>query len=111
MKIVSLGGVGEEGVSHDPAIKKRVMLRDGQVPGLAMFSQARFGPGQVAAAHRHAGMHEVFFVESGQGVIRIDGKSHRLETGVCVVAEQGESHEIENTGLSNLILTYFGIKV
>jgi len=87
------------------------MLKGGDVPHLAMFSQARFGPGQVAGAHCHDQMCEVFFVQSGQGQIRINGKRLPLEPGVCVVAEPGETHEIENTGSSEMVLTYFGIKV
>jgi len=87
------------------------MLEKDDVPHLLMFSQARFDPGQIAGAHCHEKMSEVFFVQSGHGQIRIDGKILQLEPGLCVVAEPGESHEIENTGSSELVLTYFGIMV
>ena len=87
------------------------MLQAGDVPHVMMFSQARFAPGHVADAHSHDQMTEVFFVESGQGEIRINGESRRLEPGVCVVAEAGETHEVENTGSTDLVLTYFGVEV
>ena len=82
----------------------------GDLPHLTNFSQARFQPGQVAEAHAHSDMHEVFFVEAGAGTISIDGKPHALTPGVCIAVAPGESHEVSNTGNKELILTYLGIK-
>ncbi|MEH1833799.1 MAG: cupin domain-containing protein [Nostoc sp.] len=62
----------EESVSHNPEIKKKVMLRLGDLPHLTNFSQARFAPGQTAPAHAHQDMCEVFFVEAGSGVIYVE---------------------------------------
>ncbi len=109
MKWVSLADLPTDGVSHNPAIQKKVMLRAGDVPHLTGFSQARLAPGQVAKAHAHADMVEVFFVESGHGAIAIDGAKYTLTPGVCVAVEPGETHEVSNTGLDELVLTYFGI--
>jgi hypothetical protein len=64
MKLTALSHLPNEQVSHNPAIQKKVMLRSGDLPHLTNFSQARFAPGQVAAAHAHQDMCEVFFVES-----------------------------------------------
>ncbi|MFO8039702.1 MAG: hypothetical protein R6U67_09655 [Sodalinema sp.] len=65
MKHCSLNSIPPEGVSHNPNIRKQVMLRKGDLPHLTNFSQARFAPGQVAPGHCHDNMSEVFFVESG----------------------------------------------
>jgi len=111
MKLTALNHLPEEAVSHNPAIKKKVMLRFGDLPHLTNFSQARFAPGQVAAAHAHLDMCEVFFVEAGQGIICIDGQNHVLEAGVCIAVEPGETHEVKNTGSNELVLTYFGLRV
>ncbi|WP_242060086.1 cupin domain-containing protein [Oscillatoria sp. FACHB-1407] len=73
MKLISLENLPTEQVSHNPAIHKKVMLRSHDLPHLTNFSQAYFAPGQVASAHAHHDMCEVFFVESGTGIIRIDG--------------------------------------
>ena len=62
MKVISLSTLPEQAVSHNPAIKKKVMLSLGSLPHLTNFSQARFAPGQVAKAHSHSDMCEVFFV-------------------------------------------------
>jgi mannose-6-phosphate isomerase-like protein (cupin superfamily) len=111
MKITQLSGLPEDSVSHNPAIKKKVMLRSGDIPHLTNFSQASFAPGQVANGHQHLDMAEVFFVESGQGKITIDGSAQPLEPGTCILVEPGEHHEVVNTGTADLVLTYFGIRV
>ncbi len=73
MITTSLKDLPEESVSHNAEIKKKVMLRFGDLPHLTNFSQARFAPGQTAPAHAHQDMCEVFFVEAGSGVIHING--------------------------------------
>ncbi len=110
MKIIALPELPEEPVSHNPAIRKRVMLRAGELANLTNFSQSRFVPGQIAPAHSHQDMCEVFLVQSGTGVIRIDGTAHPMRPGTCVAVDVGEEHEIENNGTEDLVLTYFGLK-
>lgn len=110
MKKVSLGDLPHEGVSHDPQITKQVMLRRGDVPHLTTFSRATLMPGQTAHAHEHRDMFEVFSVESGAGVMTIDGVAHRLARGTCMLVEPAERHEITNDGASELVLIYFGVE-
>lgn len=110
MNIVLLADLPEEGVSHNPAIKKRVMLRRSQLPHLTNFSQSSIAPRQSVGAHAHTGMFEVFFVASGEGRIRIDDAEYGLRAGICVAVEPGEAHEITNTGATDLVLLYFGIE-
>ena len=110
MKITSLDSLPQQEVSHNPEITKKVMLSNKDLPHLTNFSQATFAPGQIAGAHVHQDMCEVFFVSAGIGIIRIDEREYDLTPGVCVAVEPEESHEIINTGTSNLILTYFGIQ-
>lgn len=109
MKLTDLNQLPMESVSHNAAIKKQVMLRMGDLPHVTNFSQAIFAPGQVADVHAHTDMHEVFFVESGVGVIVIDDEHYELTPGVCVTVEPNEKHEVSNTGKEELVLTYFGI--
>ncbi|BAZ06291.1 cupin domain-containing protein [Calothrix sp. NIES-3974] len=110
MKFTSLHDLASESVVHNPAIKKKVMLRRGDLPHLTNFSQARFAPGQSAPSHAHDDMYEVFFVESGSGKICIDGEDYPLLPGNCVAVEPGEFHEVRNDGEEELILTYFGLQ-
>jgi mannose-6-phosphate isomerase-like protein (cupin superfamily) len=103
--------IKEESVSHNPEIKKKVMLRFGDLPHLTNFSQAYFMPGQISPPHSHQDMCEVFFVEAGSGMIIIDNQEHPLLPGSCYAIEVGEVHEIVNTGSTELIMTYFGLRV
>jgi quercetin dioxygenase-like cupin family protein len=109
MKKSSLQQLPTTAVSHNPAIRKKVMLQKGDVPQLTNFSQAHFPPGELAAAHAHPDMYEVFFVEAGQGEMWVNGEAHALTPGVCITIEPGETHEVQNTGDTTLVLTYFGI--
>lgn len=111
MKVTRLDGVAEEPVSHNAAILKRVLLRNGEVPNVTQFAQARFAPGQVAGAHAHADMAEVFLVEAGSGTIVVDDVAHPLRPGTCVAVLPHEMHEVRNDGAAELVLTYFGVRV
>ena len=110
MKYVDLSHVSLATVSHNPEIKKQVMLNPGDVSNLIYFSQARFKPGHIAASHAHQDMSEVFFVEQGEGIITVNEMVHELKAGVCVAVHPGDTHEIENTGTDDLVLTYFAIR-
>ncbi len=111
MKLIHLHKLPEQTVSHNREIKKKTMLKSGDLPHLTNFSQARFAPDQIAFAHSHTDMCEVFFVESGLGIIRINGTEYTLEPGVCIAVEPNEEHEIINSGEDELIITYFGLQV
>lgn len=106
----TLSDLPDEGVSHDPAIRKRTLLRKGELGPLCMFAQSRFEPGQCCAEHAHESMDEVFFVENGRGLIVVDGREVALIPGVCVVVEAGERHALRNDGEETLVLTYFGLQ-
>jgi mannose-6-phosphate isomerase-like protein (cupin superfamily) len=56
-------------------------------------------------------MAEVFFVASGQGTMTLNGQPYPLTPGTCIAVEPGEHHEVANTGLEDLVLTYFGLRV
>jgi quercetin dioxygenase-like cupin family protein len=110
MQYQSLQEITPTTVSHNAAIQKKVILGNGNLPCLTNFSQATFQPGQVAAAHSHRDMYEVFFVVTGEGTIAINEVPYSLNPGICVAVEPGEIHEVSNTGTSTLSLLYFGIQ-
>ncbi len=86
------------------------MLDPGEIPGLTNFSEAVFEPGDKAPGHAHDDMWEVFFVRSGGGALRIDGRENRLGADECWVIQPGEVHEIENDTDDALRLLYFGVR-
>lgn len=109
MKLIRLGELPEEGVSHNERIRKRRMLRAGDVDPLTYYARAVFPPGEKAGAHCHDDMTEIFTVESGCGEIRIDGEAYPFSVGMTAVVEPGEVHEIINTGGAELVITYLGV--
>ncbi len=110
MKRIALADLPSERVVHNPAIAKQVMLRLGEIPHVTQFAQARLAAGQVAPGHAHADMWEIFFAQSGDGAIEIDGVVHALPAGVCVAVAPGETHELRNPGCDELVVLYFGIR-
>lgn len=110
MKHTQLDNLPEQSVSHNPEIKKRVMLALGDLPHLTNFSQAHFAPGQVSPGHAHADLAEVFFVETGAGEIEVDGQTLPLRPGTCVAVSPHEWHELRAAPDSELVITYFGLK-
>lgn len=110
MKRIDLSDIEAMAVSHNPRIKKKMMLSPGELSSLVQFSQAEFPPGEAVEPHRHATMHEVFFVQQGSGTITVEGNEQAVQSGSCLWVEAGEAHALKNTGEEPLVLLYFGIK-
>ena len=110
MKLVSLDALPHEAITHNQNIRKKVMVGSGELGNVMTFAQAVVPPGEVVNPHHHEEMDEVFFVESGLGLISIDGTDHELSPGICAVVNAMETHAIWNTGETDLILTYFGVR-
>lgn len=66
-----------------------------------------YHPGDTAAKHYHRGSHQLFYVLEGEGVLRLNGTSHRLAAGMAVVIEPGEVHWFENDTSSNFSFVEF----
>lgn len=109
MQYSRLNDLPENSVSHNPNIKKKLIISKGKIPTLTNFSQAILSSGQISFAHSHEDMWEVFYVESGEGIMMINDQPHKLETGVTITVEPYEKHEIINNSSSDLIINYFGI--
>ena len=111
MKRIRISELTELGVSHNARIRKRQILKSGEIGPISNYARAVFPPGEKADAHSHDDMAEIFTVESGCGEIRIDEGAYDFSPGLTVVVEPGEVHEIINTGDVELIVTYFGVVV
>ncbi|SRR5258706_4000793 len=109
MKLESLNDKIQEPVSHNPEIRKQVLIRNGEIPNITQLARAIFKPGQIASIHAHLDMYEVFLTEQGKGLMKIDDKPYDMEPGVCITVEPGESHEVTNNGSEDLIITILGI--
>ena len=109
MKHGKLDHLPEQPVSHNPDITKRVLFKHGEIPSVTQYSQATFLPGQIAPAHAHADMYEVFLCLSGTGSLVIDGEAFELTPGQFFLCEPGETHEIVNDGDDALDILQLGV--
>jgi mannose-6-phosphate isomerase-like protein (cupin superfamily) len=109
MKYMQIGERPAEPISHNPEIKKRVLLGNGEIPHITQYAQATFMPGQTGSPHAHPDMWEVYLCASGRGTIKVQNRSLSLSPGTFVVVEPGEIHAVENNGRAPLVLNYFGL--
>lgn len=100
----------EEPVSHNPRVRKRVWLRNGEVPPFTQLARAVFPPGEVCGIHAHADMGEIFIVEKGTAEIVVDAVPVELQEGACIVVGRGEHHEVANRSDTELVLLTLGWK-
>lgn len=110
MKLIRLDEAAPEGVSHDPAIIKRVLLHEDEMPYGVRLSHALFRPGQRVSPHSHPDLYEVFYIISGSGTLIVNGTEHAISAGSCFRIDPGEEHELVNAGESDMAVVYFGLK-
>jgi quercetin dioxygenase-like cupin family protein len=110
MKWGSLAATAEEAVSHNAKIRKRVIMRRGDVPHLTQISLATFPPGEIAAAHSHPDMWEIFLCDAGEGVMTVNGKDIPLKPGTWVVVEPNDVHQVKNNNDSMMVLSVVGVE-
>ena len=109
MKLIHLSSLEEVGVSHNPEIKKRVILHKGYIPKLMAFSQATFLPGQSVETHKHKTMFEVFFIQEGKAIFTVSEKEIILSEGDCITLEPNELHSQKNPFSEPVTWLYFCI--
>jgi mannose-6-phosphate isomerase-like protein (cupin superfamily) len=63
-----------------------------------------FEPGQSHALHAHAGMDKVYSVVEGEGVFLLEGRELPMRAGDLLVAPEGMSHGVRNTGDRRLLV-------
>jgi mannose-6-phosphate isomerase-like protein (cupin superfamily) len=63
-----------------------------------------FEPGQEHPLHAHAGMDKLYYVLEGRGLFLLAGREEPMETGILLVAPEGEAHGIRNTGTERLLV-------
>ena len=108
MKASSINGAPEEPVSHNPAAKKRVWFRKGDLPPFTQIARVIVPPGEVLTAHTHTDMHELFIVLEGTARMVVDGTAHNLAEGDAIALAPGESHELSNLSEEQLVFIVGG---
>lgn len=109
MKLVHLDKIPEVGVSHNPNIKKKVILDKGYIPQLMTFGQTTIKPGQSVGQHKHDTMFEVFYIQSGKADFIVDGIKIVVKKGDVISLEPKELHSQSNPYKKPVTWFYFGI--
>ncbi|MFN3844877.1 MAG: cupin domain-containing protein [Paracoccaceae bacterium] len=66
-------------------------------------------PGQSIGTETHATHDQFFRIEKGNGAALIDGVTHQVKDGDCIIAPAGAVHNLTNTGDKPLLLyTVYG---
>jgi quercetin dioxygenase-like cupin family protein len=79
--------------------KATIFRSDRMMVGLNSFE-----PGQEHALHAHADMDKVYQVLQGSGVFLLEDREIAMVPGVMLVAPEGISHGIRNTGEDRLVV-------
>eukprot|EP01118_Nematostelium_gracile_P003053 TRINITY_DN13494_c0_g1_i1.p1 TRINITY_DN13494_c0_g1~~TRINITY_DN13494_c0_g1_i1.p1 ORF type:complete len:166 (+),score=19.08 TRINITY_DN13494_c0_g1_i1:38-499(+) len=107
--LLEVSSLPEQNVNHFGSIKKRVILKNGQIPHITQFAKAIIPPGEVVEEHNHLSMYESFLVLKGEGKLIINGRTRIIAEDHFFWMVPGESHSIVNNSTSDLILLYFGV--
>lgn len=78
----------------------------GRSTGLASHSLAAIThpPGTASRAHHHTVADEVYFVQAGQGRVRVDNETRAIRPGDAVIIRPGQPHKVWNDGPDDLVL-------
>ena len=93
MRFYSLDSTPFKPVTHDPELKKQVLVPEG-FSCVKHISHITLDPGSTASSHYHDAVYEVFYCIIGEAVFRVSGRKVQLTRGNCLVVEPGEVHEI-----------------
>jgi mannose-6-phosphate isomerase-like protein (cupin superfamily) len=108
MKKISLNDISTEPVSHDPGLKKKILIR-GISLYLKSISHIVLKPGDNVTEHSHSDFLEAFYCIRGSAIFRIEGKSVAVKTGIFLFIDVGEKHSIPEV-IEETELLYFHLK-
>lgn len=78
------------------------LLNDSSSPD-ASLARARVEPGVTTQLHALAGTREIYVIETGSGLVEVDGRSAAVGPGDCIDIPAGVPQRITNTGETDLI--------
>lgn len=104
IKIVSSLTQVEPYLTKDSSQIRELMHPDVQGNRLQSLAQASVPIGAKTLLHRHQLTEELYFIQSGQGVMTLDKEIFPVKSGDTICIPPGTSHCIENSGDVELLL-------
>lgn len=108
MKHYRLEDLPFEPVSHDPALRKRVIVHENILPRIRGVSHIVLPPGSRASEHSHPDGYEIFYCVRGNVLFSVEGDGVPFSSSQCLIVEPGETHALEALAESELV--YFFLK-
>lgn len=90
------GGSGEFCLQH--VVKADELMDHGR-----LYAKGTLPPGASVGSHKHDGDMEICFFLEGTGKVIDDSKEYELKPGDVNIAYSGHTHEIINTGDTDLV--------
>lgn len=84
---------------HDgvgPIVFRRMLSANEFATNVDFVDVTTIPPGSVIGRHHHRGNEELYFVVSGNPVVRVDGTERRLQRGGIAVVHSDGWHELVN---------------
>lgn len=67
------------------------------------LAEATLPPGATTTAHFHPKAEEIYYVLSGQGLLRLEAEEAALRPGDAIVIAPGQRHQVRNIGAVDLV--------
>ncbi len=109
MKLVSLDNTPFSPVSHDPQLKKRVLMGEG-FSCIKHISHIVLRPGDSAVEHVHDDGYEVFYCIRGETVFTVRGGDVTIRGGDLFIVEPGEAHSIVRVAEDTELVYFFAFR-
>ncbi|OGV36776.1 MAG: hypothetical protein A2X48_17105 [Lentisphaerae bacterium GWF2_49_21] len=78
-------------------------------PGVKFYHDNILQPGDSIGEHLHKDDEEVYIIIEGTGIMKVDGKEERVQSGDVCITRKGHSHSLVNTGKTPMHFLVVGV--
>lgn len=93
----------EEPPGHFGAYSKMLVRPENAATRQFDFRISSYQPKGYVAPHAHAVQEQIYHIQSGEGLMELDGERHIVGPQDTIFVPPGVTHAIYNTGLTDLI--------
>ncbi len=93
----------EEPPGHYDAFSKMLVRPETTATKHLDFRISSYQPKGYVAPHRHRVQEQIYHIQSGEGLMELNGKRHVVGPQDTIFIPPGVEHAIYNTGLTDLI--------
>jgi len=90
-------------VTKDTSVIREILAPRNSVIARQSLAEATLPPGATTQAHYHPKTEEIYYLLSGQGVMRLGQEERAVGPGDGIAIPPGSPHQIRNTGTTDLV--------